>query len=64
MSTDQAVNVNVITFPKGDDWWLTPDGEAALDAAELRSREIAQQARQLAIQRRNQQVAGDPPSLI
>lgn len=60
---DMTEQVPVIKFPASD-WWVTAEGEAALVAAELRSREIAQQARQLAIRRRSQLVAGDPPTSL
>jgi hypothetical protein len=44
--------VRVIVLPREYGWWLTPEGEEALDAADLRSRAIADEARELARRRR------------
>lgn len=46
--------VRVIALPREYGWWLTPKGEAALYAAEQRSRDIADEARELALRRRNE----------
>jgi hypothetical protein len=59
---DMTEQVPVIKFPA--DWWLTAEGEKALDAAEQRSREIAEEARQLAMQRRTSQIDGTLPTSV
>ena len=54
MKPDEAVLVNVIRLPRIiPSYSLTPEGVAALDAAE-RARAVAVEARELAMRRRNE----------
>jgi hypothetical protein len=62
--------VRVIALSREYGYWLTPEGEAALDAA-LRteptqpiSRAVADEARELARQRGSKQIDGAPPTLL
>jgi hypothetical protein len=71
ISTDEEVRVSVVRLPQAVKpprvvgYWLTPEGEAALDAAELaHERAVAAEARELARQRRNRHIAGDPQALV
>jgi hypothetical protein len=54
----------VVVLPREYGWWLTPEGEAALDAAERHARAVAAEATELARQRRNAEIAGAPPTLL
>ncbi len=48
--------IRVVVFPRKGEWWLTPEGEAALDAAETHARVIAAEARELARLRRTTEI--------
>jgi len=56
--------IRVVVFPRKGEWWLTPEGEAALDAAEKHARAIAAEARELARLRRTTEITGAPQSLL
>lgn len=70
INRDKAVSASVaqvIELPRRrPGWYLTPEGEAALDALDAaeHERDIASQARRPAQQRRNQQIDGDPPASL
>lgn len=65
MNIDEEVRVPVVAIrPDSDEWWATPKAEAALLTAEIVSRGIAAEARELAQHRRSQQIEGDAPTSL
>lgn len=71
ITPDEEVRVIVLPLPREEwGWALTPDGEAALDASLSASttqaipRRVADEARELARQRKDQEITGDPPASL